>query len=116
MNDHHDTYFRAMIPAVDRRYLKAFVLGVISKGEKHYKDDHMISERWAEKQDIRNNNLFSRESASSDRDADGYPMTSAPIPNYRFANGCSKSPYRSSASSPPVTDFDHVGLYSKNTY
>ena len=116
MNDHHDTYFRAMIPAVDRRYLKAIGVGVISEGEKHYKDDHMMSKWWAEKQDIRNNNLVSRESASSDHNIDGYPMTSAPIPNYRVANGCSKSPYRNSALSPPVTGFDHAGLYSNKTY
>ena len=85
MNDHHDTHFGAMIPAVDRRSLKAFGLGVISKGEKHYKDDHMMSERWAEKQDIRNNNLVSR-----DRDADGYPMA---IP--RALNGAAHGRHRS---------------------
>lgn len=49
MNDHDDTHFRAMMFVVDQRSLKAFGLRVISKGEKHYKKDHMMSERWAEK-------------------------------------------------------------------
>lgn len=41
---------------------------------------------------------------SSDRGADDYPMTSALTPNYRVANGYSKSTYQSSAPSPPVTE------------
>ncbi|KAK3176974.1 hypothetical protein OEA41_008300 [Lepraria neglecta] len=106
-----DKIFQSRTPFLQMWRTKVHELVVISKGEKHYKDDHMMSERWAEKQDIRNNNLVSR-----DHDADDYPMTSAPTPNYRVANGYSKSPYRSSARSPPVTDFDHAGLNSNNTY